>query len=136
MTIPAPEALDRILEGNRRFAEGAGASGDFSPSRREGLAEGQAPLAVVLGCADSRVPPEVVFDQGLGDLFVVRVAGTVVGASVVGSIEFAAEVLGTRLILVLGHSACGAVGAAGWSRRCSSSRSASASAVGRSASTS
>ena len=78
-------------------------------SRREAVAAGQEPFAVVLGCSDSRVPAEIVFDQGLGDLFVIRVAGNIVAPSLVGSVEFAAETFGTRLVVVLGHSSCGAV---------------------------
>jgi carbonic anhydrase len=108
--IPANEALDRLREGNRRFVAGSPsrclASG---PAARRELIAGQEPFAVILGCADSRVPAEIVFDQGLGDLFVIRVAGNVVAPSLVGSVEYAAEVLGTRLVVVLGHSGCGAV---------------------------
>lgn len=78
-------------------------------SRREAVAAGQEPFAVILGCSDSRVPAEIVFDQGLGDLFVIRVAGNIVAPSLVGSVEFAAETFRTRLVVVLGHSSCGAV---------------------------
>lgn len=110
--ISASDALARLREGNRRFAsqEGGGetATGE---GRRSELVEGQEPFAVVLGCSDSRVPAEIVFDQGLGDLFVIRVAGNIVAPSLVGSVEFAADRLGTRLVVVLGHSGCGAVGA-------------------------
>ncbi len=108
--IPALEALDRLRDGNRRFAAGAPSRCTLaSPALRAELVSGQEPFAVVLGCADSRVPAEIVFDQGLGDLFVIRVAGNVVAPSLVGSVEYAAEVLGTRLVVVLGHSGCGAV---------------------------
>ena len=108
--IPWQEALDRLRDGNRRFA-----SDDMAPSmltsqaKRRELTSGQRPFAIVLGCSDSRVPVEIVFDQGLGDLFVIRVAGNVVAPSVVGSIEFAADAFATRLVVVLGHSGCGAV---------------------------
>lgn len=111
--MTASEALERLLEGNRRFVRGeTAASPDLSPVRRAELVAGQNPFAVILGCADSRVPAELVFDQGLGDLFVVRVAGNVLARSQVGSIEFAVEVFGTPLVVVLGHSQCGAVNAA------------------------
>jgi carbonic anhydrase len=109
--IGAREALARLREGNRRFAAGEPSS-DLRAStaeRRAVLAAGQEPFAVVLGCSDSRVPAELVFDQGLGDLFVIRVAGNVVAPSQVGSVEFAAARFGTRLVVVLGHSECGAV---------------------------
>jgi carbonic anhydrase len=104
--VPPDEALARLREGNRRFVTGRG-----SALRRwhPGLIEGQWPLAVVLGCADSRAPAEYVFDQGLGDLFVVRVAGNIVAPSLVGSIEFAASEFGTRLVVVMGHTQCGAI---------------------------
>ena len=109
-TTSAEEALARLRDGNRRFVRGirdpAGAS---NHDRRRELTDGQEPSAIVLGCSDSRVPAELVFDQGLGDLFVIRVAGNVVAPSQVGSVEFAAERFGTRLVVVLGHSQCGAV---------------------------
>ena len=106
----AKEALERLGAGNRRFVSGEGIRDDDpSRSRHAELAEHQEPFAIVLGCADSRVPPEIVFDQGLGDLFVIRVAGNVVEPSQLGSIEFAATHLGARLVVVLGHSRCGAV---------------------------
>jgi carbonic anhydrase len=112
MTIPAREALERLQEGNRRFVAEVRASGvRTSAARRRELAESQAPFAIILGCSDSRVPAEIVFDQGLGDLFVIRVAGNIVAPSQVGSVEFAASQFGTRLVVVLGHSECGAVGA-------------------------
>ena len=111
-----PDAvLTRLLEGNKRFVNGQLAHPGRSPADFAALAEGQAPLAVIVGCADSRVAPELVFDQGVGDLFVVRVAGNIVsgaGPTVKGSIEFAVGVLGARLIMVLGHTQCGAVKAA------------------------
>ena len=111
--IPAGEALRRLQEGNERFV-----AGDIDPTsleyhaRREQLSEGQEPFAIVLGCSDSRVPIEIVFDQGLGDLFVIRVAGNIVARSQIGSIEFAAQQFGARLVVILGHSRCGAVEAA------------------------
>jgi carbonic anhydrase len=106
----ALETLERLREGNRRFASGASAvDGLSSCARRAELVTGQKPSAIVLGCSDSRVPAEIVFDQGLGDLFVIRVAGNVVAPSQIGSVEFAAERFGTRLVVVLGHSQCGAV---------------------------
>ena len=108
--VPAPEALARLREGNARFAANVRGSGDsLTHARRAALAAGQEPFAIVLGCSDSRVPAELVFDQGLGDLFVIRVAGNIVAPSQVGSVEFAAERFGTRLVVVLGHSQCGAV---------------------------
>jgi carbonic anhydrase len=107
--------LAQLLEGNKRFVKGELAHPRRRPEDFAPLAEGQAPMAIIVGCADSRVSPELVFDQGVGDLFVVRVAGNIVsgaGASVKGSIEFAVAELGARLIMVLGHEACGAVKAA------------------------
>ena len=110
MRIEAREALERLRDGNRRFASGMGSvDGLSSRTRRAELVTGQQPFAIVLGCSDSRVPAEIVFDQGLGDLFVIRVAGNVVAPSQIGSVEFAAERFGTRLVVVLGHSQCGAV---------------------------
>ncbi|MCG8460741.1 MAG: carbonic anhydrase [Holophagales bacterium] len=108
--VPAHEALECLRAGNRRFVSGSGGEGALtSEARRVELAAGQEPFAIVLGCSDSRVPAELVFDQGLGDLFVIRVAGNIVAPSLVGSVEFAAAVFGTRLVVVLGHSSCGAV---------------------------
>jgi carbonic anhydrase len=108
--LGAREALERLRDGNRRFVAGRGNVGGLSSrSRRAALVSGQEPFAIVLGCSDSRVPAEIVFDQGLGDLFVIRVAGNVVAPSQIGSVEFAAERFGTRLVVVLGHSQCGAV---------------------------
>jgi carbonic anhydrase len=106
----AREAFVRLREGNRRFASNVSHSDPFSiRDKRLELANGQQPFAIVLGCSDSRVPAEIVFDQGLGDLFVIRVAGNIVAPSQVGSVEFAAESFGTRLVVVLGHSQCSAV---------------------------
>jgi len=106
----AHEALRRLREGNLRFAsETQGSASSLHATRREQLSSGQEPFAIILGCSDSRVPAEIVFDQGLGDLFVIRVAGNIVAPSGVGSVEFAAERFGTRLVVVLGHSKCGAV---------------------------
>lgn len=108
--ISAQEALERLIEGNRRFVSDVlGRGAPTSQTRRRELAAGQEPFAIVLGCSDSRVPAEIVFDQGLGDLFVIRVAGNIVAPSQVGSVEFAAERFGTRLVVVLGHSRCGAI---------------------------
>jgi carbonic anhydrase len=108
--LSAQEALTRLQDGNRRFASGVRRLGTLtSQSRREELTSGQEPFAIILGCSDSRVPAEIVFDQGLGDLFVIRVAGNIVAPSQVGSVEFAAARYGTRLVVVLGHSQCGAV---------------------------
>lgn len=106
----ALEALKRLHEGNQRFVANSRLDEDVAcPVRRRALVSGQEPIAIVLGCSDSRVPAEIVFDQGLGDLFVIRVAGNIVAPSQVGSVEFAAEQFGTRLVVVLGHSNCGAV---------------------------
>ena len=108
--ISASEALARLREGNQRFVTGTSSREPLlSHARRAELALGQAPCAIVLGCSDSRVPAEFIFDQGFGDLFVIRVAGNIVAPSQVGSVEFAAERYGTRLVVVLGHSQCGAV---------------------------
>jgi carbonic anhydrase len=108
--IPASEALERLREGNRRFvSHGRGSDALGSQTRRHEVAVAQEPFAIILGCSDSRVPAEIVFDQGLGDLFVIRVAGNIVAPSQVGSVEFAAERFGTRLVVVMGHSRCGAI---------------------------
>jgi len=108
--IPAREALERLREGNRRFVSDV-RTRDSVPyqTRRTALMGGQEPFAAILGCSDSRVPVEIIFDQGLGDLFVIRVAGNIVAPSQIGSVEFAAERFATRLVVVLGHSRCGAV---------------------------
>jgi len=108
--IPAPEALARLQDGNRRFvSEMRDPDPSSSRLRRMELTAGQEPFAIILGCSDSRVPAEIVFDQGLGDLFVIRVAGNIVAPSQIGSVEFAAERFHTRLVVVLGHSMCGAI---------------------------
>ena len=108
--IEARAALARLQEGNARFAASGRPSAAFATrDRRAELAAGQEPFAIVLGCSDSRVPAEIVFDQGLGDLFVIRVAGNIVAPSQVGSVEFAAERYHTRLVVVMGHSQCGAI---------------------------
>jgi carbonic anhydrase len=108
--ISSREALDRLREGNGRFVAGVRREPAAEQSaRRMELASGQEPFATILGCSDSRVPAEIVFDQGLGDLFVIRIAGNIVAASQIGSVEFAAERFGTPLVVVLGHSQCGAI---------------------------
>ena len=108
--ISGSEALERLREGNRRFVSDVrGSAALVTQTRRSELADGQEPFAIILGCSDSRVPAEIVFDQGLGDLFVIRVAGNIVASSQIGSVEFAAERFGTPLVVVLGHSRCGAV---------------------------
>jgi carbonic anhydrase len=108
--IPAADALERLREGNARFVSNISTLSALSTqSRRAALVAGQNPFATVLGCSDSRVPAELVFDQGFGDLFVIRVAGNIVAPSQVGSVEFAASRFGTRLVVVMGHSQCGAV---------------------------
>lgn len=109
--VTAAQALQRLKEGNRRFVERLNdehsSLGDAP--RLQLVREQQKPFAIILGCSDSRVPAEIVFDQGLGDLFVIRVAGNIVAPSLIGSVEFAAAEFGTRLVVVLGHSRCGAV---------------------------
>jgi carbonic anhydrase len=107
--ISGHEALKRLREGNLRFIANVDGSEALIASRRASLAKAQEPFAIILGCSDSRVPAEIVFDQGLGDLFVIRVAGNIVAPSQVGSVEFAAARFGTRLVVVLGHSQCGAI---------------------------
>ena len=108
--ISAREALVRLRDGNHRFAANLRSTEALATaSRRAALTNRQEPFAIVLGCSDSRVPAEIVFDQGLGDLFVIRVAGNIVAPSQVGSVEFAAARFGTRLVVVLGHSQCGAI---------------------------
>ena len=107
--IPAMAALNRLREGNRRFVantHGANAETQVRPAQ---VADGQEPFAIILGCSDSRVPAEIIFDQGLGDLFVIRVAGNIVAPSQIGSVEFAATTFATRLVVILGHSECGAI---------------------------
>ena len=110
--ITADQALERLKEGNRRFVEGKTIHPRQDPARIREVAKGQKPFAIIVGCSDSRVPNEIIFDQGLGDLFIVRTAGQVSAAASFGSIEFAEAVLGTNLIVVLGHTECGAVAAA------------------------
>jgi carbonic anhydrase len=107
--IPAAEALTRLRDGNRRFVSGQTPAQTLSHNVRRILGNDQAPFAIVLGCSDSRVPAELVFDQGFGDLFVIRVAGNIVAPSQVGSVEFAASRFGTKLVVVMGHSQCGAI---------------------------
>jgi carbonic anhydrase len=108
--ISAGQALERLREGNRRFvAETRNGDAQAGASRRREVAVAQNPFAIILGCSDSRVPAEIIFDQGLGDLFVIRVAGNIVAPSQVGSVEFAAARYATRLVVVLGHSQCGAI---------------------------
>ena len=108
--VPAREALDRLRRGNQRFIAQLRSADDFvSHTRRVELQIEQRPSAIILGCSDARVPAEIVFDQGLGDLFVIRVAGNIVAPSLVGSVEFAAARFGTRLVVVLGHTQCGAI---------------------------
>jgi len=110
--ISSQEALDRLKEGNRRFIQHLRSTEVLMSQLRRGeLVKGQKPFAIVLGCSDSRVPAELVFDQGLGDLFVIRVAGNIVAPSQVGSVEFAAEAFGTQLVVVMGHTFCGAIDA-------------------------
>src|SRR6266513_666987 len=104
--IAAPEALVRLRAGNRRFVDGI-----QDATRRPVSAPLQQPFAIILGCSDARVPAELVFGQGFGDLFVIRVAGNIVAPSQIGSVEFAAERFGTRLAVVMGHTQCGAVAA-------------------------
>jgi carbonic anhydrase len=108
--VSARDALAKLREGNARFAANAPGAGTLiTAARRAKLAAAQEPFAIVLGCSDSRVPVEIVFNQGPGDLFVIRVAGNIVAPSLIGSVEFAAERFGTRLVVVLGHSSCGAI---------------------------
>jgi carbonic anhydrase len=112
MTMTPDEALQRLVDGNRRFASGSPQHNILSQERLASLTAGQSPFAVILGCADSRVPPELVFDQGFGDLFVLRLAGNVISRSVMGSIQYAHLHLGVTVLVVLGHEGCGAVKAA------------------------
>ena len=107
--VSAADALERLREGNRRFASNIDRGGGRIDARPAEVADSQEPFAIILGCSDSRVPAEIVFDQGLGDLFVIRVAGNIVAPSQIGSVEFAATKFGTRLVVVLGHSHCGAI---------------------------
>lgn len=110
--ISADQALERLREGNRRFVSDTRNGGAHAgETRRLEVAAGQNPFAIILGCSDSRVPAEIIFDQGLGDLFVIRVAGNIIAPSLVGSVEFAAARFGTPLVVVLGHTQCGAIAA-------------------------
>lgn len=110
--VPADQALARLMNGNKRYSLNKEQHPDESLARRRELEQGQHPLAVILSCADSRVPPELIFDQGLGDLFVIRVAGNIAADDDLGSTEYAVQHLHTKLIVVLGHEKCGAVSAA------------------------
>src|SRR3954463_4275365 len=108
--VSGPEALDRLRKGNRRFIEALrDKNGVLTRTARPELVQRQQPVAIILSCSDARVPSEIVFDQGLGDLFVIRVAGNIIAPSLVGSVEFAAAKFGTRLVVVMGHSHCGAI---------------------------
>lgn len=107
--LSAADALQRLQDGNARFVADHAVTHDLGDQRRHELVGGQHPFAIVLACADSRVPPELLFDQGLGDLFVIRVAGNVVDPAILGSIEYAVDHLGVQLVVVLGHEACGGV---------------------------
>jgi carbonic anhydrase len=108
-SLSAFEALARLRDGNRRFTSNVRSLDALLSTARRAEIEQQTPCAIVLGCSDSRAPAEIVFDQGLGDLFVIRVAGNIVAPSQVGSVEFAAERFGTRLVVVMGHTGCGAI---------------------------
>jgi len=103
------EALQTLLDGNKRFAAMEQTHPNQDRTRRDEVKAGQKPFAVIVGCSDSRIPPEILFDQGIGDLFIIRLAGNIVDDTALGSIEYAVDHLGTRLVVVLGHSKCGAV---------------------------
>ncbi len=103
------QALQTLLDGNKRFAAGRQLHPNQGKERRDEVAKGQKPFAIIVGCSDSRIPPEILFDQGIGDLFIIRLAGNIVDDMALGSIEYAADHLGSRLVVVLGHSKCGAV---------------------------
>ena len=108
--IPTEEALKRLRKGNKRFVSDSSIFNKIShKSRHHSLIENQDPFAIILGCSDSRVPAEIVFDQSLGDLFSIRVAGNIVAPSQIGSVELAVERFGTRLVIIMGHSRCGAI---------------------------
>ncbi len=109
LVLEPREALDRLIEGNRRFMEDRSEHPRRDAAQRAMLRKGQRPFAAIVGCADSRVPAELIFDQGLGDLFMVRVAGNVAAPVVIGSIEYAVAILGVKIVAVLGHEGCGAV---------------------------
>jgi carbonic anhydrase len=106
------ESLQKLMDGNKRYVEGAQINKDLGDSKRKEILKGQHPFATIITCSDSRVPPEHIFDQGLGDIFIIRVAGNVVDSIALGSIEYGAEHVGTPLLMLLGHSNCGAVTAA------------------------
>jgi carbonic anhydrase len=108
----SPDSMQKLIEGNRRYVESKAVCHEDWTAKRAALAEGQSPFAVVVTCSDSRVPPEIIFDQSLGDLFIVRLAGNVVDELAIGSIVYAVEALKADLIMVLGHEKCGAVDAA------------------------
>jgi len=110
--VPAKEALKKLEEGNARFVAGKSTEHHEDKDWRDSLVDGQRPFAVVISCSDSRVPTELVFDQGFGDLFVIRNAGNMIATDVLGSIEYAIVHLGCKLVLVMGHESCGAVTAA------------------------
>jgi carbonic anhydrase len=112
LVVPAGEALTRLRTGNQRYVQNVRSVDSMISHSRRGDMTLQSPFAIILGCSDSRAPAEIVFDQGLGDLFVIRVAGNIVAPSQVGSVEFAAERFGTRLVVVMGHTGCGAIDAA------------------------
>jgi carbonic anhydrase len=112
LIVPAGEALTRLRAGNQRYFQNVRSVDSMISHSRRGDMTVQSPFAIILGCSDSRAPAEIVFDQGLGDLFVIRVAGNIVAPSQVGSVEFAAERFGTRLVVVMGHTGCGAIDAA------------------------
>jgi carbonic anhydrase len=111
-TLTGEQALQRLKEGNKRWIANRSEHPDQTPTRLKEVAKGQTPFVAMLSCADSRVPSEIIFDQGLGDIFVTRVAGNFVDDNILGSLEFATSVLGAPLIIVMGHSRCGAVQAA------------------------
>ena len=112
LTASWEAALQKLIEGNNRFTSGKLADKELGAGRRQELSKGQNPFAVIVSCSDSRVPPELLFDQALGDIFVVRTAGNVVDAIAIGSVEYAVEHLQTSLVVVMGHENCGAVKAA------------------------
>jgi carbonic anhydrase len=109
--LNAKDSLKRLMEGNQRFTGSMTGDAQMQGATRPKLSKATDPFAIILGCSDARVPAEMVFDQGLGDLFVIRVAGNIIAPSLVGSVEFAAERMGTRLVVVLGHTQCGAIAA-------------------------
>jgi len=110
--LSADQALQKLMDGNKRYTAVKSNHSNQTPARREEVAKGQNPFAVIIGCSDSRVPPEIIFDQGLGDLFIIRIAGNVIDNPGLGSIEYGVEHLNVPLVMVLGHEKCGAVDAA------------------------